>query len=220
MTQEDSSSCLPTGLHFYWYECKPGEDEHPQYWAQLCGSLHRLAFVREELEAINEISDIDLALQRLAYHMENYLVRIYELRERAAKLLKAFSGYKGKFEQLKRRKNRQDTVNKLSSIDKNTSGCYLQLLSFLDDDIDLRNENTHQTFLSLGYSTAVDVYEPHDLLIELQRQPKAQEDLKEQLREEIEKTVQRYCEKIDKIIHFTEVLLDRMDFIKNSDLQT
>jgi hypothetical protein len=100
MTQEDSSNPLPIGLQFFWYESKPGE-EHAQHWAQLCGSMHRLVFVREELEAVNSTRDIDQALERLAYHMENYLVRIYELRERAVKLLAAFSGYKGRIDQLK-----------------------------------------------------------------------------------------------------------------------
>ncbi len=48
---------LPTGLHFYWYEPKAG-DEHPRYWGQLCLSMHRLAFVREELAAATTLSDL------------------------------------------------------------------------------------------------------------------------------------------------------------------
>ena len=204
-------SDLPTGVHFYWYEPKAG-DEHARYWGQLCGSMHRLAFVREELDATIEISEIDPALERMAYHMENYLVRIYELRERAAKLVKACGGHHGDIGPLKGFDQRRDTVNILS-INQSAKDRYLELLAILDDDIALRNQNTHDTFLSLGYSTGSDVYDPHDALLDVQSAgPTKSSEFEDTLRDEIVRTVQRYQETIDQIISVTHQLLEQLDF--------
>jgi len=181
--------------------------------------MHRLGFVREELQAVLEIQDIDLALQRLAYHMENYLVRIYELRERAAKLLKAATGFKGDIGSLKKRDDkkgdgREKVVRGLSSIDQAAGDLYLQLLDDLDEDICLRNKNTHCTFLSLGFCTGDDVYDPHDALLDLESQDSAALDsFKERLREEVENTVRRYDDKIQDIVGLTHGLLEQLDFV-------
>jgi hypothetical protein len=78
-------------LNFYWYETKPGEEAEAA-WGQLAGAAHRLLFVCEELEACRSGARIELVLGRLEYHMENYLVRVYELRERAVALAAATSG--------------------------------------------------------------------------------------------------------------------------------
>ena len=206
-------SDLPVGLHFYWYEPKPG-DEHPRYWGQLCGSMHRLAFVREELDAVLELSEINLALEHLAYHMENYLVRIYELRERAAKLVATCGGHQGGIGPLKGRDQRQRAVARLG-INQPAKDRYLELLSILDDDIALRNQNTHDTLLSLGYSTGHDIYDPHDALLDVQTGDSSIfETFRQTLRDEIDRTVQRYSENIDKIIDVTRRLLDSLDFAR------
>lgn len=213
MTQDDTPNPLPIGLQFYWYESKPGE-EHAQYWAELCGSMHRLAYVREELEAVLDVRDIDQALERLAYHMENYLVRIYELQERSAKLLMAFSGYKGDIRQLKWRETRQKALSRLPHISESIVGQYLSLLSLLDDDIVLRNQNTHDTFLGLGFSTGYDIYDPHDALVDLQHQVREHKAFKKKLRKEISQAIERYSTKIDEINRLTRGLLEAMDFTK------
>ena len=212
-------SDLPTGLHFYWYDPTAG-DEHPRYWAQLCGSMHRLVFVREELDATVEISDIDHALERLAYHMENYLVRVYELRERAAKLVATCGGHEGGIGPLKGRDQRHSSVDELS-INQLAKDRYLELLGILGDDIVLRNQNTHDTFLSLGYSTGDDIYDPHDALLDAQTaDPTIFDTFRETLRAEIDGTVQRYHERIEKIIHATWQLLEHLDFARNAPQRT
>ena len=219
MAQKNPANAFPSGLHFYWYERKPGE-EHRWYWGQMFSSIHRLVFVRHELESIKRISDIDLALQRLAYHMENYLLKIYELRERAAKLLAASVGYKGSLGLLKGRKTREDAVRNLPNIDDNASHNYLRLLSVLDGDIDLRNLNTHDTFLSLGFSTGYDIYDPHDAFLDLEHQPKTHGDFKKQLRRDIRETIRQYDEKIGEIIRLTMELLEQLDFVKERSTDT
>jgi len=69
-------------LEFYWHETKPGE-EAGTTWGQLAGASHRLHFVCQEMESSPSDAIIEHALERLEYHMENYPVRVYELRERA-----------------------------------------------------------------------------------------------------------------------------------------
>jgi len=213
MTQEDSFNPLPVGLHFFWYE-EATPEEHAKHWAQLCVCTHRLVFIREELEAVNEIGDIDQALERLAYHMENHLVRIYELRERAAKLLKVFARHDGEIRELKGRKTRRQALNKMALISQHVQDQYLGLLSMLDDDIDLRNLNTHETFLSLGYSTGYDIYDPHDALVDLHGDELALKDFQKKLREEIGRTVEHYVAKIGCIQDHAMELLKEMDFVR------
>jgi len=207
-------SHLPVGLHSYWYEPKTG-DEHARSWGQLCGSMDRLVLVREELDAVLKLTEINVALERLAYHMENYLVRIYELRERAAKLVATCGAHEGGIGPLKRRDQRQRAVAELA-ISQPAKDRYLYLLSDLDDDIALRNQNTHDTFLSLGYSTGHDIYDPHDALLDVQAgDPRTLETFRQALRDEIDRTVQRYSANIDKITEATRQLLESLDFAKS-----
>ncbi len=213
MTEEDSKNSFSRGLWFYWYERRAGE-EHRWYWAQLCGSMHRLMFVSEEFAVIKRMRDTDLALQRLAYHMENYLIRVYELRERVVKLFATFAGYKGKMSLLKGKGTRRDTVRKITTVDQRVSDTYLDLLSLIDDDIDLRNQNTHDTFLSLGVATEHNIHDPHDALLDVQHQhPEMYDDFRRRIKQEIGKTVKRYNQKIRQINRLTMKVLDDMDFM-------
>ncbi len=213
MPEEELFNTFPAGLRFYWYEFEQAE-EHGKYWGQLCGSMHRLVFVREEFNAISEISDVDGALQRLSYHMENYLVRIYELRERAAKLMKAYAR-DGDIRKLKGRNTRKEEVIRIVPINPDIAEQYLNLLSALDDDIELRNQNTHDTFLSLGYSNGHDIFDPYDLLnIDLRPQSSEYEEFVEKLKEAVHQTVHCYEEKINQVIRLTEGLLQQLDLEK------
>lgn len=213
MSEEESFNTFPVELRFYWYEFEQAE-EHGKYWGQLCASMHRLVFVREEFNTINEITDINVALQRLSYHMENYLIRIYELRERAAKLIKAYAG-KGDIGKLKGRKTRKEEVTKVLPSNPDVAEQYLNLLSILDGDIELRNQNTHNTFLSLGYSNGHDIFDPHDLLnIDFRPQSSEYDEFVEKLKEAVHQTVHCYEEKINQVIRLTEGLLKQLDFVE------
>jgi len=215
MKQDDSTSLFSTGLWFYWYECKSGE-EHQWYWGQLAGSTHRLGFIHEELLRVARVSDIDLALQRLNYQMENYLIRIYELRERAAKLLLAFAGRPADgrlLNEIKGKKTRQNAVENLGTIDPQVRDSYLQLLDLIDRDIDLRNQNTHDTFLSLGLSTGDNIFDPHDALLDVQHQhPRMYKGFKKKLRSQIRETIKREADKISEVNRLAWRILKQMDF--------
>jgi len=182
--------------------------------------MHRLAFISQEFAAIKRIRDTDLALQRLVYHMENYLIRVYELRERTVNLFAIFAGYKGKIHLLKRKRTRQKAVRKLTAVDQSISDTYIEILSIIDDDINLRNQNTHDTFISLGLATEDNIYDPHDALLDVQHQhPKMYDDYRKRIREEIGKTVQRYNQKIARINRLTMKALDQMDFTNRGEFK-
>jgi hypothetical protein len=68
-------------------------------------------------------------------------------------------------------------------------------LGELDADIALRNQHTHDKFLSVGIWTEDDIYDPADALLDLSTQPDAQGVLKEFLKEEMQKLVDEYVAK-------------------------
>ena len=205
-----SYKAFPYGLQFYWYVSNRGE-EHREAWGQLCGSMHRLVFLREEFENFKVSDDMDYTLDRLSYHMENYLVRVYELRERLVKLLHYLSGHQGKMDELKWKETRNDVVGSLN-ISETTAMVYLRLLSALDADIALRNLNTHNTSLSLGFSTGADIYNPHDIMLDLDRDLKAKNRFKKLLRKEIKRIIAEHVKQIEEIRMLTESCLREMDF--------
>jgi len=214
MKQDNTTNLFSTGLWFYWFERKAGEEQQ-WYWGQLAGSVHRLGFIGEELLRVARVSDIDLALQRLSYQMENYLIRIYELRERAAKLVAALVGRSSDTQllrDLKGKRARQDAVEKLAAIDPQVRDTYLELLALIDDDIDLRNQNTHDTFLSLGLSTGHNFFDPQDALLDVQHQfPNRYGEFKRRLRSQIREAIKRETDKISKVSRLTWRLLKQMD---------
>ena len=95
-----------------WYETKPGE-EAGTAWDQLAGASHRLHFVCQEMESGPSDAIIERALERLEYHMENYLVRFYELRERAVALAAALDGRAEVAQQLKSARHRDSALQAL-----------------------------------------------------------------------------------------------------------
>src|SRR6185437_6992296 len=80
-----------TSLQFYWYEINPDEQAGVR-WAQVVGAMHRLQFVHDELTENTTEPEIERILERLVYNAENYLVRVYELRERIVTLVSTLSG--------------------------------------------------------------------------------------------------------------------------------
>lgn len=193
-------------LEFYWYETKPGE-EAGTAWGQLAGASHRLHFVCEEMEACASDADIERALERLEYHMENYLVRVYELRERAVAVAAAIDGRRQIAGLLKSERRREEALQMLQE-----GGCAFcrqlrMLLTSLDADISLRNQHTHDKFLSVGIWTDNDIYDPADALLDLSGRPEAEKVLRDFLREEIQRLVDEHVAKGKAVFDATWALL-------------
>lgn len=194
-------------LEFYWYETKPGE-EAGTAWGQLAGASHRLHFVCQEMEAIPSDAIIEHALERLEYHMENYLVRVYQLRERAVALAAALDGRAEVARQLKSARHRDSALRALKEGGVAFTGEVERLLSELDADIELRNKHTHDKFLSVGIWTENDIYDPADALLDLSTQPHAQQVLKDFLKEEMQRLVDEHVAKGRVVFDATWALLD------------
>jgi hypothetical protein len=194
-------------LQFYWIEANPG-DEIGHYWGQLAGSIHRLHIIAEELERIANDNDISLALTRLAYHIENYLVRVYELRERSLSLAAKVTGKKAMIDNLRHPSKRAAAVIALEKVATAPVQALSRLLDILEDDIGLRNQHTHDTFLQLGLSTDSGLYDPHDAFLDLTEQPEAKAQLEKVLRGEIERLAEEYKNKINVVFEATWKMLN------------
>jgi hypothetical protein len=114
-------------------------------------------------------------------------------------------------DELKWKKTRNHVVGNLN-IPEITATTYLRLLSALDADIALRNLNTHNTFLSLGFSTGADIYNPYDIMLDLDRDLQAKNKFKKLLKKEIKRIVAEYVKQIEEIRILTKSCLGKMDF--------
>jgi hypothetical protein len=194
-------------LEFYWYETKPGE-EAGAAWGQLAGAAHRLRFVCDELEACAADAELELVLGRLEYHMENYLVRVYELRERAVSLAAATSGQTKIDGRLKDTKKRTAALQSLKGVGRVFVEALETLLASLDADIALRNQHTHNKFLSVGICTDNDIYDPADALLDFSENPEAHQQLSDFLQEEIGRLVEERVAKGKAVFDAVWALLD------------
>jgi hypothetical protein len=219
MTTQELHPQLQGSLQFYWYEFHPSE-KVDQYWGQLAGSTHRLVFLREELESVGKEEDIDLALSRLEYHMENYLSRVYELRDRVFSLVSAVTSSKKTVEALRYQKKRSNALRSLQAKANGIVQPLEYLLKLLDEDIGLRNFHTHDTFLKLGcyidYGGFGDIFDPHDTLVDLTSDAQGRKRFEEFLWKEISSLVERYRVKIDTVIEATITLLKEIELLTSA----
>ena len=194
-------------LEFYWYETKPGE-EVGTAWGQLAGASHCLHFVCEEIETCASDTTVERAIERIVYHMENYLVRIYELRERAVALAAALDGRREVARMLKSVRHRTGALQMLREAGAAFCGELESMLDGLDADIALRNQHTHDKFLSVGIWTESDIYDPSDALLDLSNQSDAQRRLRKFLKEEIQRLIGEYVAKGRAVFNATWAFLD------------
>jgi hypothetical protein len=147
------------GLQFVWWETQTGE-EAETWWGQLAGSTHRLRIVADQLETLASKRNIDLALTELSYHLENYFVRICELRERALGFLIALTNDTENVRSLKSQKRRQDALLALHKQVPRLIDHLRDLLKLLDEEITIRNTHTHKQFLNTVLDTGYDIFNP------------------------------------------------------------
>jgi hypothetical protein len=210
MTDDDTLSERTPGLQFVWWETKTGE-EAETWWGQLAGSTHRLRIVADQLETLASKRNIDLALTELAYHLENYFVRIYELRERALGFLIAVTNDTAIVRALKSQKRRQDAFIALHKQMPMLIDHLEALLKLLDEDITIRNTHTHEQFLNVVLDTGYDIFNPQDALLDLQKDEKARKRLERFLRKEMRRLAQDYGDKVRAIFETTWSFLDAAD---------
>jgi len=207
MSNDVDSPTAESGLLFYWYEIRPDE-EASTWWGQLAGGMHRLITVREELEALRTQRNVEKAMRRLESHVESYLVRAYELRERALGLLASQTQQAKAVERLRHPKQRNDALSSLKLTAPELTTAVGHLLSLLDDDIGLRNLHTHQFYLNLGLFTGSDIFDPYDALLDLSDHPASRRQLEVRLRREVKKTAQHYVGKVEALLEAVDSVLE------------
>src|SRR3989442_2920591 len=109
--------------------------------------------------------------------MENYLVRVYELRNRAVSLAAATSGRAEISGLLKSKRRRSAALQSLQCVGGSFVEGLQKLLVSLDADIALRNQHTHDKFLSVGFWADDDIFDPADALLDLSENPTAHQQL-------------------------------------------
>jgi hypothetical protein len=206
---------MDASLQFYWYEIKPDEQLGSR-WAQVIGATDRLRFVCDELMQSATEPGIEKALERLVYNAENYLIRAYELRERVVSLIATLSGASIRGAQqiagdLKSADKRQPAIANVRKTLPAVAGPLARLLAALDDDIKLRNFHTHDTFLQIGLWTGYDIYDPADVLLDLQSQPKARNRLEALLRKGAKRLARDYERKADRVVRSAMALVNSAD---------
>ena len=140
--------------------------------------------------------NIDSALRELAYHLENYLVRIYELQERAVGFLTAVTHDTENVRALKSHKKRREAFLVLHKQVPTLVDPLLVLLHLLDEEIKIRHGHTHEQFLNLVLDTGYDIYDPQDALLDLQNNEHAHKRLERFLRKEMRRLAQVYGDKV------------------------
>lgn len=159
-------------LELYWYELTPGEERGASS-GELVGSVHRLYEVQDELQSATRLRDVRARLRRVAFAVENYLSRAFELRERSIRLLALVTGDEKGAKQVRHPERRTRAFHglmpKAPILVKRTQ----RLFKILDNDVMLRNMHTHEQFLGLGLFTGHNVYDPDDALTDVEHDSKA-----------------------------------------------
>lgn len=197
---------IPQSLQLYCYEIDP-TTEIVEYHGELTISINRLMYITEELESLHSQQDITVILNHLEYHIENYLVRIYELRERVFNLLIAITGDKKTVDKLRHLDQRPNALITLQQKEKTIVQLIKQLLLILDEDIEMRNHQTHRIFLKLGFWDGYDIYNPEDVLVDMQRDPEAKRNFEKILFSAVDSAIKSYQTKVDNITQLTLALL-------------
>jgi hypothetical protein len=119
-----------------------------RYEYELWWSIERLAYLRAEMESLpSQRRTPEVEVYRILYHLENYLIRVYEIRERALGLLAEVVDQS--VEGLRHPARRAATASALTAGARRPLELRLQLQDLLDQDIGTRNLHTHETFVRL-----------------------------------------------------------------------
>src|SRR2546427_6610217 len=178
------------GLGFFWDDPRPGE-EGPVLRGRLFGGMRRLATVREELQSAGDVRDIERCLLRLEHGVESYLVRAYELRDRALGLLASRVSSERRVKDLRHPARRQAAEAILRREAPALTEAVVALVAFLDEDVNLRNRLTHNQYLILGQDTGRKLVLPYDELAQLEQQPAQRRRFVSRLRRDVRRMTAR-----------------------------
>jgi hypothetical protein len=198
---DESQSDDPWQLAVYWYEPQGNKRERLlDCCGELLGSTHKLTFVSGEFDAILEMERLETAFEYLDYHLENYLGRVYALRDRLLTALALFTGQET--DDFRHPDRRPNAAKRLEPLAPRPVQLFLELQSLLDDDIRTRNTDVHKSFFHIWLHSGNDVWEASDVLLDAQRE-NMYPDIERRLRELLARFVQSYRERIDRVVDLT-----------------
>ena len=195
------------GLGLFWDDPPQGE-EGRALWRQLFRGMQRLATVREELHSAGDVRDIERCLLRLEHGVESYLVRAYELRDRALKLLATRVSTQEPVEDLRHPARRQAAEAILTREAPALTEAVVGLVAFLDEDVYLRNRLTHHHYLFLVQYTERGPVLPSDELAGLEQQSAQRRRFVSRLRRDVRTMTAHYAAKATAVIDLTKAVVD------------
>ncbi len=196
-------------LELCYYECPPGE-ERQHAWGELAGSFHRLTTIGDELMEAAKHRRIEKALARVQLHVETYLARAYELRDRAVSLTQTVFPEEPQLGALKKPEKRAACIERLARKDQRFAVALDELLGLLDDDTLLRNTHTHTNYVALRLFTSENNFDPQDTWDHLKDRPQAPV-FRRLLRRAIQKVAVQYAVRIQGICKAGWTLADSAD---------
>jgi hypothetical protein len=172
------------------------------------GAISRLRYVDSQLFAAARIRNIEDAMNAFFYHMENYFARVYELLDRAIKLIAKATGTDPKeVGAIKNAKRRPQVAQALKQRLGRRAALLAKLVDLLEEDVLLRHGHTHDTFLAVGLHTGDDVFEPADVLMQLQGRPERKK-IVGLLRRELRRIAKEHADRIDQIANVADKIAD------------
>ena len=176
-----------------WRDVKASE-ELGHFTGELLGTTNNLMFVKEELEELvapfeGDRHVLELRLKRLQYHVENYFIRAYALRERIRGVIESLTG--------------EDALHRaiaaLRAQSENAADAFHRLDRLLAEDIDIRNTLVHQKYPHLLLYIGTERYDATDALWHLKGDEATYQALVAGVVDAMQVVVARYGEKISEL---------------------
>jgi hypothetical protein len=193
-------------LSLVWWET-PVRDEAGSWWGQMAGATHRVRVLADYFEQLARRRDAVRAVRELTFNLENFFVRVYELRERAIAVVESIANVS-----LGSAKDPEKRIRALLKVAEkyfDLRETLFTLLELLDHDISTRNVHTHSQFLSLQLVIPpAHFYDPEDVL---QETAGTTEDrlIRRALLREVKSCAREHAEKARLIAGISWTLLER-----------
>ncbi len=141
---------------------------------------------------------MEKALGRLQIHVEGYLARAYELRERAVSLTERLFPEEKNLGEMKDPKKRPPRISTLALRSAQYADALNALLGALDEDTSARNMHTHENYALLRLFVADTDYDPKDVW-ELRRDRPMAPEFRRILRQVMRATANEYSRRIEQV---------------------
>ena len=186
-----------------------------RYYGELIGAAHKVQFVALGLEDALRIGDLSSAIEHVEYHVENYLSRVYQLRDRA--IAAAETAYGGSLSDLRHRDRRPALSSRLEARLPKVTSPLFSLIQLIDQDIQTHNTLTHRTALHLHVSADDgQMLDPSTVLMGISDHPDRKK-IEKTLRTDLADFVEPYTQRIEAVFHATIELANAFDLFTNGD---